>query len=206
MQAADLDGGPADPPGLSCGAALSSWPPWPGELNLGPELLSGPSRCWIRARALRGPQKRITESVSHRFALPKLTAQIETATGLCEGINPSPKMTRDRARPRPATPATHDTYRADILLPTTRTRAPTAGTTATTPAPEAEPTSTHLKSEYQRHDTSAFLARARTPRHGHRIQELRDRAHAVERMQTDLRLFTLLDDHAPDLREAPHAV
>ena len=102
----------------------------------------------------------------------------------------------------PPTPATHDTYRADILLPTTRTRAPTAVTTATTSAPEAEPTSTHLKSEYQRHDTSAFLARARTPRHGRRVQELRDRAHAVERMHTDLRLFTLLDDHAPDLREA----
>ena len=46
---------------------------------------------------------------------------------------------------------------------------------------------------------------ARTPRHGRRVQELRDRAHAVERLLTALRLFTLVDDHAPELREAPHA-
>ena len=46
------------PPGLSSGAALSKWPPWPGELILGPELPAVRGRRWIRAGALRGPQKR----------------------------------------------------------------------------------------------------------------------------------------------------
>ena len=50
-----------------------------------------------------------SESLSHRFALPKLTAQIETATGLCEEITSSLDLTRYRARPRTADPG-HSRY------------------------------------------------------------------------------------------------
>ena len=42
-------------------------------------------------------------------------------------------------------------------------------------------------------------------RHGGCTRELRDRAHAVERLLAALGLFTLANDHVPDLREAPHA-
>ena len=48
-------------------------------------------------------------SVSHRFNLSKITAQIETATGLCEEITSSLDLTRYRARPRPADPG-HSRY------------------------------------------------------------------------------------------------
>ena len=48
-------------------------------------------------------------SVSHRFSISKLTAQIETATGLCEEITSSLDLTRYRARPRPADPG-HSRY------------------------------------------------------------------------------------------------
>ena len=56
-QAADLEEVRLIPSGLSSGATLSKWPPWPGELILGPELPAVRGRRWIRAGALRGPRK-----------------------------------------------------------------------------------------------------------------------------------------------------
>ena len=52
-QAADLEEVRLIPSGLSSGATLSKWPPWPGELILGPELPAVRGRRWIRAGALR---------------------------------------------------------------------------------------------------------------------------------------------------------
>ena len=100
-------------------------------------------------------------------------------------------------RPRPLTIPTAQAY----YCPRPKPEHPSPSSRGLTPLPEDRRSRTDLKSEYQR----PFLARARTPRHGHRIQELRDRAHAVERLLAALRLFSLVDDHAPDLREAPHA-
>ena len=170
---------------------------------MGPELLGGPGRCWIRARALRGPQKRITESVSHRFALPKLTAQIETATGLCEGINPSPKMTRDRARPRPADPghsrylprrhiiahdqkqSLHRRYHGDYI--NSGSRLDLDASEKRVPAPR-----------YIRLFSSSPYTAARAPH----TRATRPRA----RHRKTSGGLAALDDHTPDLREAPHAV
>ena len=56
-QAADLEEVRLIPPRLSCCATLSTWPPWPAELNLGPDLPAVRGRRWIRAGALRGPRK-----------------------------------------------------------------------------------------------------------------------------------------------------
>ena len=57
-QAADLEEVRLIPSGLSSGATLSKWPPWPGELILGPELPAVRGRRWIRAGALKSPRKR----------------------------------------------------------------------------------------------------------------------------------------------------
>ena len=48
-------------------------------------------------------------SVSHRYGISKLTAQMAAASRSYEALRPSPKMTRDRARPRPADPG-HSRY------------------------------------------------------------------------------------------------
>ena len=58
-QAADLEEVRLIPPRLSCCAALSKWPPWPAELDLGSELPGVRGRRWIRAGALKSPIKRL---------------------------------------------------------------------------------------------------------------------------------------------------
>ena len=100
-------------------------------------------------------------------------------------------------RPRPLTIPTAQAY----YCPRPKPEHPSPSSRRLAPLPEDRRSRTDLKSEYQR----PFLARAREPRHGGCTRGLCDRAHAVERLLAALRLFSLVDDHASDLREAPHA-
>ena len=100
-------------------------------------------------------------------------------------------------RPRPLTIPTAQAY----YCPRPKPEHPSPSSRRLTPLPEDRRSRTDLKSEHQR----PFLARARVTRHGGCTRELRDRAHAIQRLLAALLLFTLLDDHAPDLKEAPHA-
>ena len=141
-------------------------------------------------------------SVSHRYGISKLTAQMAAASRSYEALRPSPKMTRDRARPRPADPghsrylprrhitahdqkqSLHRRYHGDYINSGSRVDLDTSEKRV--PA-----------SRYIRLFSSSPYTATRPPR----TRATRPRA----RHRKTSGGTNALDDHVPDLREAPHA-